>query len=248
MPRLFMPEEYVLHSLSSHPSLFSDKTFEKVALHVYDQLFNVIGNGLNDKEAVIEELTFVEFDQDQAKRFITDEALYYGYQEAEEWLGKITMGKGEPITVLESDKQNHPEIKHWVKSSRHEFTPYPNFQERYSMVYDDFFSELGDEWIKAASWFYDECRKFFDGDHSSYSNAFPKGNNRGSEAVIRDYAESLMKYDSHDAITEAYGVEYTGDIEDFITRRWQQQLSSIYAFLDVTQERLEGMLSKPELR
>lgn len=244
MSRLFTPDEYVLFTASQFPSLYACDTFEQTAFRVYDQLFNVLGNGLNDKEAVLEELTFVEFNQEEAKRFITAETLYYGWYETRTWFGDTELGEGDPITVLEQDKPKYPAIKLWVESSQHEYSPCPNFKETYSMVYKDFFAELGDDWVKAASWFYTECKKYFDGDHSSYSRAYPKKDAFDNKEHLTDYEDAFKKYASHEAIAEAYDIKFNGDIDDFAKHHWQKELSRIYAFLDATQERLSGMLNE----
>jgi hypothetical protein len=247
----YTPEQYILKSLGEYPTLYSQPTYDQVRLSVLDHILNTIGNGIND----IDEFHYQEYDFVSAKKFITDETLYYGYY-ADDCITKFIGPTKEPfithkvdakpIVVVESDRETHSDIADWVKCSRYAPDFYRNFIKKYSTVHAPWYSGLGSEWIKEAIWFYQQALEYFENEQSSsYSSAFPNTSNifgrmvDTTDRLLTDFSNRIKQYESYAAISEAYGVEYTGDDYDFLCRRWQNELSRIKTFTNDTIKMLE---------
>lgn len=255
--KFYTPEQYILKAVGTYPTLYSNDTYDKVRYSVLDQIFNTIGNGIHD----IKEFEYQDYDFEGAKKYITEESLFYGWHKDDcifkflnEGESFITYKQGaKSIDVLDSERVNHPEIGDWVKCTRTGIkNPYPNFQEEYSMVLDkEFtFSDLGSEWIKEAIWYYQESLKYFQDSESykSYHYAFPKYDSYHkrdvTEKSLKDFQRHIAgKYASYEALSEAYGVEgYNGDDYDFLCRRWNQERARIIEFINETIKMLESKL------
>lgn len=234
------PQEHVLTQLVTYPSLYSFSTFDAVKLKVLDQLLNVIGNGVRDTEELLENLKVVLVDISTASRLITSEPLYYGYYKVRK-IGSFEMGEGDSIDVLESDRVNYPDVVYWLEASRHsDFAPYPNFKEDYSIVYRSDFHLLGPDWAEAAIWYYKQAQKFFETTPEKYHYAFPCASDRESNNQLADFTERLKSYANNEEISIAYELEYTGDPAEFLTRRWQKELTRINQFIANTITKLEN--------
>lgn len=241
VPMIISPDDYVFAQVKAYPCLFNGPSLHEMRMKVFDQLFNVIGNGIHDganlQDAFKSALT--NMDPEFNHRLLGGERLYTGYAKVITYMYEtiqrtIPDTMGPRVTVFEMDKPFHPDMKVWKEEDNEPFSaPYPNFDKEYSLIYKVDLSEHGLEWIDAAIWFYEECRCFFRGPNvSQYHDAFPCETPEKTLRCIEDYQNALTKYTSYDAITNAYGVEYRGDIEDFILRRWTKTLGEIYVFLD----------------
>lgn len=167
--KILTPDEYVQLQIVMYPTLFAgfNTTYEESKMKVFDQMLNVVGNGIRDNDELIEAVTKVPTTRYSEKYL--KEKLFSGYTEVDE----IPLGDGEKVIVrpkgsyycicLESEKEKFPMIKYWLEGRPHAFDPYPNFKEQYSVIYQaPKFLELGKEWIEAAIWFYESCREYFE--------------------------------------------------------------------------------------
>lgn len=234
----FTPEEYVLYTLYKYPSLFKAPSIGAVKMKVYDQLFNVIGNGVSTSQDLKKELTYKEFSKVEAEKFITSEDLYYGYSEVEYLDGNrryIMPARGSLyIHVLDSERDNHPEIKLWVLNTPREWEPYPNFGKKYSTIYQtNFLKVVSNEWIEEAKWFYSQCGWWFTNPDNvgKYYGSFPCKNEKETQKAIEEMKPYLSKYETYEKASKAYGVSYDGDVEKFMRTRWLKELDRICKFL-----------------
>jgi hypothetical protein len=250
MTQFFTPDEYVLYMVQKFPTLFRDTTLHGVKLRVFDQLFNVNGNGVSTNGILKEHLTYEEFDKEYALSLISNEDLYYGYTEIR-WLSKehnISMPAegAKPIYVLDSDRVNHPEIKKWVKNTVYPWVPYPNFQKNYSTIYQtNFATKCRTEWLEAAEWFYNQCGWWFAQSENVglYHYAFPKATQLETDRALHDIKNWLKKYETYEQIEHGYGVPFDGDYEKFMVLRWRKNLCSIHEFLGEVQQFLSEQIN-----
>lgn len=247
---MLTPTEYVNYYLLKYPSLYSASTREKVHFKVFDQLFNTIGNGIWDDEELVEALKLEPVDPVLAEKFITSETLYYGYYEVDTLSERIAVGKGDWIFVLESEKEQHSDIVKWVKCPMPAtFVPYPNFDDKYSLVYRTNFKDLDPKWHSAAIWYYTKCLEYFNSEKSStYHYAFPKTFDNpideyrnSNEQILSGWKTALDRYDSNESISEAYEQEYNGNLEEFVTTRWNNEKARIIKFINDTIEMLQDL-------
>lgn len=239
---MITPKQYVLAKVAEYPTLYADSSYEKSAFRVFDQLFNVIGNGIRNHEELIQEFDVTPVDELNVRKYFTGEPLYWGYEETRDIGDGLVIpdtNKYENIIALESEKHLYPNVKLWVKSNgKDEYpdfrVPYPNFEEQYSIVHRTQFFEFGEEWIGAAIWFYEQCNTFFDEKSEYYHYAYPSHNKKQDERLVRDLSERFRMYSSYEEISKAYGVEFYGDIDDFARRRWQEELKDIRLFINKT--------------
>lgn len=226
------PKKYVDAVVKRYPSLYASSSYEHSKFAVFDQLFNVIGNGIRDNEEL----------KNGFKCFIgvdTEDMSHY-YDGTPLWVGWIYYrNSASAIYVWEHEKENHPEIKDWfLPDPRQGFkTPYPNFEKRYSLIWKTDFLKMAKhtpEWMDEALWFYETCRKFFEGDCSSYHYAYPKETPEKTKYEEKCFLDMMEKYDSNEAISKAYETEYTGDIVDFLKRRWTKEKARILEFINET--------------
>ena len=237
----YTPEQFILKSLGMYPTLYSDSTYDLVRKRVLDHCLNTIGNGLD-----IESFIYEDYDFESARKYITDEKLWYGYRKED--IDRKTSPNGKTycfpkstsnsIVRLTSEKELHPEIVEWIENRKYQHDLYPNFDKKYSTVWKPFFQELGQDWIKEAIWFYELTQNYFNTDPSSYHHAFPKNDienrNNTVEKQIKSFENHIRKYESHEEISKAYELEYTGDSYDFLCRRWAIELQRIKDFIDET--------------
>lgn len=244
----YTPEQFILASVGRYPTLYAGSSYNDTRLRVLDHTLNTIGNGKSKKD-----YRFKEYDFESARKYISEEKLFYGYKEedctvstfsnGDKWI-KPNSSAGSVIDCIDSERINHPEIFYWIESRRHEYIPYPNFKKEYSSVYEPFFVKLGPEWINEAIWFYEQSLEYFNSSNcKSYSYAFPSYDPH----MKKDTTEHKIKqFNNHVSgktnaeITHDYGLEYTGDTYDFLYRRWSQERDRIIEFINETIEMLKN--------
>ena len=240
------PEDYAICKIVEFPTLYSGATLEEAKLKLFDQLFNTIGSGTSTNEELVSELTFnqkfIDKSRQSVDKWIHGENVYYGYYKVDD--RGFHSHSEEPIIVIESEKSLYPGVKLWVHCKNYPFVPYPNFSEKYSLIYRTDFHYLGDEWIKTAIWFYSKCKEFFNTDAHRYSYAFPMASEGQTESRLQSFKLLISKYDSYEAVSKAYELDYHGDDYDFLSRRWQIELARINDFIDQTLCVLTDMLSE----
>ena len=138
------------------------------------------------------------------------------------------------LVCVESEKELHPEVILWIDCKDYPWTPYPNFEKKYSTVYEPEFKDLGNEWIEAAIWFYEECVDFFNNTPEWYAYAYPCKSQRETDNRVYDMKVRLQSYKSNEEISEAYECEFDGDIDKFLRLRWEKELSRIDRFISET--------------
>lgn len=233
MKRRFTPTEFVLARVGQYPSLYAAETFEQAKLRVYDQLFNVLGNGIRDGDELIHELTYHPFDQERSEKFCNGAKAFWGYTEVKDFGGDFKIGTGDSITAGDFEKDQHPEIIYWQECGYCKWNPYPNFQKKYSTIwFPDFESIVGAEWVKEAVWYYGKCKEWFASNGHEYHGAYPSRNPGQDARYLADMHKQRERYDSDEAFSEAYGLEYTGDMNDFMIRRSAKAQAEAIAFID----------------
>lgn len=231
---MLSPQQYVYNQVVSYPSLYHANSYEAAAKRVFDQFFNVIGNGVD----LPDELDRPIADRVEAAKFLRGEKVYWGYADVEELGNGVMIPKrssdGKSLICVESEKALHPEVLLWIDCKDYPWTPYPNFNKRYSTVYEPEFKDLGKEWIEAAIWFYEECVKFFNNTPEWYVDAYPCKSQRETDNQLYDMRVRLQSYKSNEEISEAYECEFDGDIDKFLRLRWEKELSRIDRFISET--------------
>ena len=231
---MLSPEQYVYNQVASYPSLYHANSYDAAAKRVFDQLFNVIGNGVD----LPDELDRPIVDQVEVAKFLRGEKVYWGYTEVEELANGVMIPKRSSdqnhLVCVESEKTLHPEVLLWIDCKDYPWTPYPNFEKKYSTVYEPEFKNLGKEWIEAAIWFYEECVEFFNNTPEWYVYAYPCKFQRETDNRVYDMKVRLQSYKTNEEISEAYGCEFDGDIDKFLRLRWEKDLSRIDRFISET--------------
>jgi hypothetical protein len=244
----YTPEQFILKSLGMYPTLYKDSSYDGVKFRVLDHCLNTIGNGQD-----LIDFEFQEYDFESAKKYITDEKLWYGYREENIDRKTLPNGKticfpkstGNSIVCLTSEKELHLEIAEWCENRKYPHKLYPNFEKKYSTVWEPFFKELGKEWVEEAIWFYKLAQNYFNTDPSTYHYAFPQNDlhnrNNTVEKQIKSFENHIKDYKSYAEISKAYELEYTGDSYDFLSRRWQVELKRIQDFIQETLNMLDQL-------
>lgn len=192
---------------------------------VLDHLFNTIGNGI-PIESLMEEYIPTEQEVEKAMKWATTKEAYLHKEEGE--IHYTASLPGEPL------KSDNFKIKPLV------FTPYPNFQKTYSMVYDQDFKTLVEhdpEWFKEAIFFYEEIKKWFETNEAKYVHYF-----KGNQIDIANYRNRLKPMTPAN-IKTAHGIMLEGlddeSIRNFGRKLWLKQRAKIDNFIDETIEMLK---------
>lgn len=251
--KLMSPEEYFHSNVYEYPTLYAHKNEKYAKLKVFDQLFNNIGNGINDE--LLEHLILPKIKNLKKKAIeYIKFPLYEGYKKYT-LINDRKIPEGDYIVVTEKDKINHPEIVLWeeltfidnnFKTINYDtvvWRPYPNFQKRYSLVWETpEFNTLSLEWFETAIWFYEQCDIFFKNHSSYYHSAYPSNDTKSDNRRIRELQEwKEKKYSSDKEFSDAYGVEYTGDMIDFVNRKWLKEKQRCEDMIKETLEMLHAL-------
>lgn len=264
MPKIMTAEQAFNVSMNEYPSLYASTTLDKAKMKFYDHVFNVIGNGWRDMEEFKKEHTINKHNKHLVdsfpEKYIGDTPLFTAYTEVK-YYGNYKEGIFDSSLLgiyTQEEIAQMPEVKHSVRIDRRrkenenmEIDFYPNFQKRYSMVWDDI-SSLDKSWFEAAKFFYTNAKEYFTSNNThNYSNACPKDDDiQKWDRLIADYERHFPQYvkegqtqqEYFDKITQDYGTPYYGDTKQFIKERRAKELVRINSFLDETLERLDGYL------
>jgi hypothetical protein len=137
------------------------------------------------------------------------------------------------------------------KVEKIERSPYPNFQENYSLLYEMDIKDIPTDWLETALWFYQESEQYFLEGASNYSYAYPSSA-RSTDADEKSYSVAINGYrkegmtdaEWHAAVSKAYECEFTGDLSDFRTRRWAKEKDRILVFITKTVNMLKTELGE----
>lgn len=229
---MMTPRQYVLMQVLEYPSLYNSKSYELSAFKVFDQTFNVIGNGLSKKNfKKILKQPVPENLEEEVLKYISGKQLYYGCKNPIILPSGIMMPGLElnKIVAVEEDQYLYPDVKLWYKcSSRSDgkYIPYPNFSKEYSFVYNINFKYLSPDWLEAAEWFYNKCMDYFNTDCSDYHYAFPNVSKYEHDNMIKCIIEMMNAYPP-EAQFKCFELPYYNDPEEFLTRKWQRDLERI---------------------
>lgn len=233
--------EYLISSVVEYPSLYSSKSYEITKFLVMDHAFNTIGTGVG--EAIL--LMTPPNHQSIPEKYINGTELFYVYNPAitvfrpgtrivendhQAHMGELTYDELMQIPGMTEDyyfstlntSREHPLYMDPSKQTgRWQFVnngPYPNFQKRYSLVwneltaYDTFWNEtteelernfkqriaffdLPDDWRDAAIEYYTQCKQYFQDDYLSswYHSAFPEYDENAAKFRINDMTDYLSR-------------------------------------------------------
>lgn len=253
MALMTIVQAYTL-AMNEHPSLYIASTPQFSRIKFYDHLFNCIGNGIVTLEDFEEQFTIAPHNEKLIhtipEKYLSGEQLYWGYTDTN--FPNFNNGINGLFTLEEIEKM--PECKRYtpISSARSrlnhpEFVPYPNFTEENSLVYEIDITAFDRSWTTAALEYYRYCKHFFTTpDAQYYSGAVPsdltvrqRSFDSYEKCFARYHIEGMTEEEFHKAISAAYELEYTGDILDFMTRRWSIELERINHFIDNTIKKLE---------
>lgn len=242
------PDDYVMSCLNQFPALYCSKSFDDAKMKVFNQLFNVIGNGVRDNEDLIEMLRVRRFNREKVIPLYTGGKMLMGYKDTVNitMMSKpLVVGNGSPIYVNASEKDAYPDCVHWEELTFREVSLYPNFKKKYSTVWYVDYKSLGKEWCDAIVWFYTKCKEWFVTNESKYHYAFPCSYDQKTQKSINDMEEyRTTKYSSDEEFSKAYGLEYLGDMNDFLIRKWEKEKARIMEFIDETIAEYSNVTSK----
>lgn len=250
------------YAMNEHALLYASPTLEQAQFKYYDQTFNVLGNGLSDMDDFIQEHTITEENRPYLdsfpSKYIGEHDLYLVFVEQAGRIGSDTALPG-LYTKDEVKKMKNKTMMSRINGKRKEedlsdnvLVPYPNFQKSSSLVWKVDLRALDVSWAEAAKVFYLQAKEFFNSKEiNRYSDAFPvQGEKREEE--IRQYTEIFTRIgakksqeEQYAYITQQYGfgVEYNGNVVEFLEKRWNLRKIEISQFLDDTLEHLDNILS-----
>lgn len=253
MSLMTIDQAYTL-AMNQHPSLYIASTPELSKIKFYDHVFNCIGNSISTLEDFEEHYTIAPHNENLIhtipEKYTSGEQLYYAYTDTN--FPNFNNGINGLFTLAEIEQM--PECKRYTPVSklniRHhvEFVPHPNFSEEYSFVYRFDLTKIGRSWTTAALEYYRYCKKFFTTPDAQYYSGAVPSDLTARQRSIDSYEKCFARYkqagmteaEYHKAISEAYELEYTGDILDFMARRWNIELDRINKFIDATITKLES--------
>lgn len=235
------PDQYVISKIIEYPSLYVTTSLECSRQRIFDQLLNVIGNGITDDCALKQEVYGIPVIPVDLDKFFT-ENWFYGYEHVREIdVGDHTLifpdSVSKSISCRESEKANHPEIKLWIKidtsGSLDTLVPYPNFKKQYSTVWRTDYKSLGQEWIDSAVCYYELAKTALINNELKYPYAYPKETPEKTRAC----EENQLQYfgdRTYAEISAAWGHPYDGDIEKFLLTKWKKEQQEIFDFINET--------------
>jgi hypothetical protein len=200
------PENFLNSFISKHINYYySMYTLPDAKLAVFDQIFNVIGNGINSQEEFIQCI------------FIKTTEL--------------------DLNKFSDNKFNNNNL---IK-----FSPYPNFQKKYTILFDldfDIFAEHKIEWINYLINYYQYCDEYLNSENSNnHNNAFPSNKENRDDFNSQDLHKRLSNnytgfneglVDTYCKIAKDYGVDsFNGDIRQLFSDMWIKDKQNWLAFI-----------------
>lgn len=259
--KIMTAEQAFNFAMNKYASLYSAETLEEAKLKYFDHVFNTIGNGYRDLEEFIEchkiNKNNKAFLDSFPEKFIGTTPLYTAYTKVK-MIGSYEMPESESRiegTFTAEEIEQMPEVVCKIQSNGKGFdgerisTPYPNFSKTYSIVWRMDMKALDPSWTEAAIWYYENIKPFFEGEHVHLYHGAAPINEKGMKRTIEEFEKHFVKYKKEDmndleyfkAVSDAYNFEYNGNTEEFITKRWEKQLSEIKNFIDETVTMLKNL-------
>lgn len=262
MTNLMTADQAFNYAMNEHALLYVSATVEQARLKFYDQTFNVLGNGIHDMKDFVKMHKITKKNQkyldSYPAKYIGNHELYLVFVEKN---GRIDPGSSLPelYTKEEMVQMGNPRYVSNVSErlTDDEFVPYANFQKQYSLIDKIDFATLDISWTQAAIFFYNHAKAFFQSENvMKYHHAFPEPGQTREEGVA-EYTQMFERIgkgkeksqsDLYKYITQQYGfgVEYTGDVEQFLEKRWKYRQAEVNRFIDETLEYLNDILEQKQ--
>ncbi len=247
-------EQYVLWMVAKYPTILIGRDMDETRLNVADQLLNTNGNGIRDDDEFVAELEMCKREATQA---VTERGRDYIANGVFQCLVIPERFRGVDLAklphadmidyislvgTLDSEKLTSDEVAQFVASNpglipmqveRRRRRPYPCFNQRFSPLsgFISTYITLDDDWIQFAVEFYENCLERFIADEEDYAYRWPHLNSADNDRERAEWAERLIKFDSHEEASAAFGAKYNGDIDAFLIRRWQAFREKSIAFI-----------------
>ena len=248
--RLMTAEEALAYHMNMYPTLYASVTLPAARIKLFGQIFNVIGNGIDDYDAFAQEYSWKPELADMARgfpqKYTSAETLYRGCT-------AVNTNKDIQGLYTEAEKEFHPDVKSWAPFNRLDgiHKPYPNFRRGYSLLHRVDLNKFDDSWLQGGIEYYEYCRAYFSSALSAdYHSAWP-ADTRKQLSLVNDYetaiARCIVGIDGEaaqwSAISKAYGTPYRGDTAVFIQDRWAKERLRIEQFINETLTMLESHLN-----
>ena len=179
-------EKFYSNKIYQYPSLYLFESFDRIRLATLDQLLNVIGNGVETNRDFSKEF------KQKSKIHYTDLINEYTFIRTPYHIiqdNKLMI----LYNVFDSYEKHFPEEELWVKNcdvdsylsqtymfhelvppqqkysafekNNYEFSPYPNFEKQYSVLWEVPDIKLNKCQIDDFIWFYNKCLEYFDSEN-----------------------------------------------------------------------------------
>lgn len=263
-------EEYIYNTISKYPTLYANKDFEISKFNVLDHFLNTISSGFDKDEDFFDTLSKKEnIDIEKIKRLCI-ESSYTGFSKVDS-INLETRVLNTPVqsskiveNIFEEDKDKYPNVIYWQKNDptkefdlqdimnqrkglkiESKFSPYPNFQKEYSLVWinKDLLNNLDNEWIEGFKWFYEKSLESIDKGCFKDHSEFPTGSTKEDSNRIKQF-ENIIKNESFKKVSRDYGMEYNGNVEEFLTNQWLKTKDEYKTFINETINVLNDILDK----
>lgn len=253
--RLMTPQEYVNANVNAYPSLYASKNPK---LRIMDQLFNVIGNGVRNFEDAITKTHDHKIEK-PTEKYLDGSKLFYVYTEYKtinmgDRIRKFPIGRPIDEIISEEEKSKYPDALFIECGSRFnddKFSPYPNFNEQYSLIWTDenALSIMSDEWKAAAHSYYSAMLDFFNNPKTvyNYHHAPPFHDEDKMKRKIEEQekmfnakrTDDMSDADFYEMVEREWEHPYNGNTREFIIDRWEKEHQRIIDFILKTLERIE---------
>lgn len=250
---IMTPKQAFNYSMNTYPLLYVSDSYYESLMRIYDQIFNTIGNGINEYRDFIDMYTINEKNEKSLNgfptKYIDSEPLY-----------TVIFNDGDRLNeMLTLEEANSIVNKSTIRISRmkpRKPSLYPNFKERYSMIYQVGMHRLPIEWLVEAKWYYEQANKFFNSDRMyDYHDSVPRADDdKEWERVLGNFNNILKRYkkehpdmdsdELYNIITDEYGIPFDGDLKGFLLRKWDKEHKRILRFIHETIERLDDAIKQ----
>jgi hypothetical protein len=129
--------------------------------------------------------------------------------------------------------------------------PYPNFQKRYSLLYqnDTTLGKLPDSWLEAAYDYYAYCAEYFRAGAPGYFHKFSDDNEhfntkKFTETLEKLRTDKMTDEQWHAKVTKDYEFPFHGDVKAFGEARWERDRSNHLAFCEETVALIEKEMDR----
>ena len=250
-------EEAFSYCVNRYPSLYASLNERSTRMAVYDQFFNVIGNGYRDLDDMEHHFTWTPAHHSVTSgvpaKYMGPEPIFEGYMKA-----VTTRGQVEPDFesrmrgfYTEAEKALYPDVQYWEPREKGEGIGfYPTFKEEFSLLHRIERDALDVSWLQAGIYFYTQAKEYFAGpDSDDYSRAWPSDPARQRQKIKefeRDtrVSDPAKKAELWATLSTNYGVPYTGDTPAFLQTCWTKEKSRIEKFIDSTLSMLQADLDR----